>query len=71
MEYVTKDHFDKTIEKLDNRIDNLEVKIREDFNELGRMISAGFEDIVNRLDVRPRVEKLENKVERIERALNI
>ena len=44
---------------------------KDDLNELAAMINRGFEEIIRKLDVRERVEKLEKKVGRIMEAINL
>ena len=44
---------------------------KDDLGELAAMISRGFEEIIRKLDVRERVEKLEKKVGKIMEAINL
>jgi len=44
---------------------------RDDLNELAAMISRGFEEIIRKLDVRERVERLEKKVSKIMEVINL
>ena len=46
-------------------------RIDEAQEELARMVSAGFEDIQNRLDVTEQVKTFERKFQKLEEALHI
>jgi hypothetical protein len=45
--------------------------VREGVEELARMVSAGFDDIRDRLDVRERVSRVEHNLQRIAKELHI
>jgi len=47
------------------------VDVREGVEELARMVSAGFENIRERLDVRERMTVVEQKLQRIGEALHL
>ena len=65
---LTKEYFDKTIKDL--KVD-LKSYIKEENEELARMVNTGFEDVIKRLDFRERVEELERKMSKMEKALNL
>jgi hypothetical protein len=46
-------------------------EVREGVEELARMVSSGFADIRDRLDVRERVVRVENGLQRIAKELHI
>ena len=52
---LTKEYFDKTIKDLEV---DLKSYIKEENEELARMVNTGFEDVIKRLDFRERVEEL-------------
>ena len=65
---LTKEYFDKTIKDLEV---DLKSYIKEENEELARMVNTGFEDVMKRLDFRERVEELERKMGKMEKALNM
>jgi len=65
---LTKEYFDKTIKDLEV---DLKSYIKEENEELARMVNTGFEDVIKRLDFRERVEELERKMGKMEKALNM
>ena len=65
---LTKEYFDKTIKDLEV---DLKSYIKEENEELARMVNTGFEDVIKRLDFRERVEELERKMSKMEKALNL
>ncbi|MDP3731369.1 MAG: hypothetical protein Q8R34_02645 [bacterium] len=81
---LTKEYFDKQLKNLatkqdinhlDKKIDNLKVylesHIENKIGELAIAVNVGFEDVIKKLDVRERVEKLEQKMGKMEKALNL
>jgi hypothetical protein len=44
---------------------------KEQIEDLARMTSRGFEDVLERLDVRERVARVENSLQRIAKELHI
>jgi len=79
MTNLTKEYFDKKLDGLSRSVDKKLSVLTEDLKsyvsdkneELARLVSASFEDVIKRLDVRERVEKLEKKVGRIMEAINL
>ena len=72
---LTKEHFDRALTDLATK-DDLQKAVAplatgEQVEELARMVSSGFEDIQNRLDVREKVIAFERKFQRLEEALHI
>lgn len=59
---LSKEYFDEQIKKL---------ATKADINELARMVNEGFEDLQQRLDVKERVERLENEMKKIKDALHV
>ncbi|OGN32843.1 MAG: hypothetical protein A3I92_00815 [Candidatus Yanofskybacteria bacterium RIFCSPLOWO2_02_FULL_43_10b] len=67
------------IGKLDKKIDKLEIELKsfveihveEKIDVLARAVNTGFEDVIKRLDFRERVEELERKMSKMEKALNL
>ena len=49
----------------------LETRMDDRFDDLGRMIATGFHDLEGRLDVREQVKKHDHRIGRVEHALNI
>ena len=76
---LTKEYFDKTIKDLTAHTDKktnslkiyLETHIEEKIDELAIAVNKGFEDVIKRLDVRERLEELERKMGKMEKALNL
>ena len=74
---LTKEHFDQVVSDLPTKDDLLASeqhvikRIDEAEEELARMVSAGFEDIQNRLDVTEQMKDFEQKFHRLEEALHI
>lgn len=68
MANLTKEYFDKTIKDLKSE---LKSHIDDKNEKLARMVNTGFEDVIKRLDVRERVESLERKMGKMEKALNL
>jgi hypothetical protein len=66
MSELTKEYFDRQIAKLATQ-----KGVREGVEELARIVSAGFEDVRERLDVRERVTQVEHKLEKIAEALHL
>lgn len=90
MANLTKEYFDKQLNKLVSRRDfsdqikklstkedilstkeDILFSTKKDIEELARITSKGFEDVIKRLDVRERVEKLERQMETVKGALNL
>ena len=72
---LTKEHFDRIVKGLATKEDlkPLATKedVREGVEELARMVSGGFDDIRERLDVRDRVTKVEAQMQKIGEALHL
>ena len=68
MASLTKEYFDR---KIGGVAKDLKSYVNDKHKELARLVNAGFEDVIRRLDVRERVEKLERKVGRIMEAINL
>lgn len=69
---LTKEFFEKTLLSTEKRIiTHLAEKIEQSQEELALMVQAGFEDVMERLDVRDRVEKLEKDMSKIKSALHL
>jgi uncharacterized protein YqgV (UPF0045/DUF77 family) len=64
MTTLTKEYFDQ-------RLDNTKKEIVEEIHELAAMTAKGFDDVARRLDVRERVDALEQKMKKVESALNV
>lgn len=83
MTELTKEYFEQTLDKklkglattadLQKAVAPLATKqdIRDGVEELARMVSAGFEDIQERLDVHKLIQVHERKLQKIEEALHI
>ncbi len=72
MDTLTKKYFDEKMDEVKNEIkDEIKNEIKDEINGLATMVAKGFDDIAKRLDVRERVEKLENKMTKVESALNV
>ena len=71
MTTLTKEYFDQRMTGIDRRFDAVEKKIEDEIHGLAIMTAKGFDDLAKRLDVRDRVEKLENKMTKVETALNV
>ena len=54
-----------------NRFDAVEKKIEDEIHGLAVMTAKGFDDLAKRLDVRERVEKLEQQMSNLGSALNV
>jgi archaellum component FlaC len=67
MNTLTKEHFDKRIDKVDTYITGL----RNDLDGMTTMVAKGFEDVISRLDVRDCVEALEKQMKKVGTALNV
>ena len=68
MTTLTKEHFDQRLDGVEKKI---EKKIENEIHGLATMVAKGFDEITKRLDVRDRVEKLENRMTKVESALNV
>lgn len=79
MTQLTKEYFDKTIRTqskelkglMDNQSDKFRALVKSEIEELARITNKGFEDVIKRLDVRERVEKLERDMGKVREALNL
>jgi hypothetical protein len=75
MSELTQKHFDQVVSGLATK-DDLKQAVAplatsEQVEELARMVSSGFEDIQNRLDVTEQVKAHERKFHQLEEALHI
>lgn len=74
---LTKQHFDKQIAKLATKDDLLALRteiggdIDNAVEELARITKAGFDDVLERLDVTERVYTLEKDMKKIKDAIHI
>jgi len=59
---LTKEHFDQVVKTL---------ATKDQIEELARMTKNGFDDVLNRLDVRERMLKLETEMVKIKSALHL
>jgi hypothetical protein len=66
---LTKEHFDQVVSGLATKKQVADVS--EQIEDLARITSRGFEDVMERLDVRTRVEKVEAKLQKIGDALHL
>jgi enolase len=64
MTTLTKEYFDQ-------RLNKVEKNMEDEIHGLAAMTAKGFDDIIKRLDVHERVEKLEKKMAKVETALNV
>mgnify|MGYP001571963220 CR=1 FL=1 len=55
----------------DLAVEKLTATVEQEIEDLASMTNRGFEDITKQLDVRERLEKLEKKMERVHKALNL
>ena len=67
MSTLTKEYFDQRLNEVQGEVKN---EIQNEVHNLATITAKGFEDIISRLDVRDRVEKLEKKMTTVESALN-
>jgi hypothetical protein len=67
MEHVTKREFKDAMKRIDERFDSIDRR----FDDLATMIANGFADLAKRLDVRDRVDRLEAKMAKVEKALRV
>jgi phosphoribosylaminoimidazole (AIR) synthetase len=65
---LTKEYFDQRLNEVQVEIKR---EIQKEVHNLATITAGGFEDIIKRLDVRDRVEKLETKMSKVETALNV
>ena len=66
---LTKEHFDQVVSKLATK-EQVE-SVAEQIEGLARMTSRGFEDVLERMDVRDRVDKLEIQMKELRGALHL
>jgi hypothetical protein len=72
MSELTREYFEQHLkEQLGAQTSELKAYAREQTEELARMVSSGFDDIRDRLDVRERVVRVENGLQRIAKELHI
>jgi hypothetical protein len=71
MPELTKEYFDKVVANLATRQDLAPLATREQIDELARMTKHGFDDVLERLDVRERMHVVEQKLAKIGEALHI
>ena len=72
MANLTKEYFEEYLDKrLKDQTKDLKVSIKESQEELARMTSKGFEDVIKRLDVREQVERHDRILKKVTEALNI
>ena len=64
MTTLTKQYFD-------NNMAEMKSEIKEEIQSLATMVAKGFTDLEKRLDVRERVDALEQKMTKVESALNV
>jgi hypothetical protein len=74
---LTKEHFDKVVSELSTKKDAEQMekrilsRIDEAQKELARITNTGFDDVMERLKVRERVERLEKEMTEIRSALHL
>ena len=75
---LTKKHFDSKLGQIGKRLDQTATKVdleslatKKDLGELAGMVSRGFEEVKEQLDVRKQVKDLNQRMHRIEQALNL
>jgi len=71
MTELTKEYLDKVVANLATKQDLAPLATREQIEELARMTKHGFDDVLERLDVRDRVFVVEQKLQKIGEALHI
>ena len=57
--------------RFDKKLDELRAFVKEQDEELARMTNKGFEDVLRRLDVKERVERLEKFMYAVADSFNI
>ena len=65
---ITKEDLEKTVLASEKRII---ARIDEAQQELAKMTKDGFDDVLDRLDVRDRMFKMEHEMEKIKTALHL
>lgn len=69
---LTKEDFEKILEKkLDEQTIELKSYTKEQTEQLARMVKDGFDDILDHLDVRDRVQKLKKEMAAMKTALHL
>ena len=75
---LTQQHFDQVVKTLVTKEDIKKlathqqiINLGDQIDELARMTKGGFDDVLERLDVRERVEKLEKDFKEMKIALHI
>lgn len=65
---LTKEYFDK---QLNSQTKEIKLYVDEKIDDLAVTVNKGFEDVIKRLDFRERVEELERKMSKMEKAPNL
>ncbi|MEK7161222.1 MAG: hypothetical protein AAB729_00845 [Patescibacteria group bacterium] len=72
---LTKEHFDKVVGLLATKNDLqkavLPLATKDQIEELTRMTKDGFDDVLDRLDVKERVQRLEKQLSELRTALHL
>ena len=72
---LTKEHFDKVVGLLATKNDLqkavLPLATKDQIEELTRMTKDGFDDVLDRLDVKERVQRLEKQLSDLRTALHL
>ena len=69
---ITKKEFEQILDKrLDSQTKIIVKRIDKAQEELARITNVGFEDVLDRLDVRERMNKLETDMVKIKAALDL
>jgi hypothetical protein len=75
MSELTKEYLDKVVANIATKDDLAKavapLATKEQIEELARMTKHGFDDVLERLDVRERVSVVEQKLQKIGEALHI
>ena len=71
---LTKEYFDQALKAAVAPLatkDDVHREVRDGVEELARMVSRGFDDVLNRLDVRDQVERHEKALQEISRKMGL
>lgn len=72
---LTKEHFDEVVTGLATKNDLHQVVLplatKEQIEELARMTKHGFDDVLDRLDVRERIQKIEMEMSKMKEVLHL
>lgn len=72
---ITKEEFHKAIQGLTTQLEETETRIIAHIDdsqaELARMTKQGFDDVMERFDVRQKVEELQRQLREVQQELNI